>query len=154
MNLLHPVFLALHSLAAIVWVGGMFFAHMALRPAVGPMSPKERLELWSRVFPRFFAWVWAAVVILLGTGHVIIVEVYGNMKSAGLFIEAMAAIGLVMAILFMYLFFVPYRRFNAAMRQSDLATAAVHQARIRQIVTVNMVLGMITVVVGTVGRLI
>ncbi len=27
--------LALHLLAAVIWVGGMFYAYMAMRPAVG-----------------------------------------------------------------------------------------------------------------------
>jgi len=39
---------ALHVLAAVVWVGGMFFAWMVLRPAaVSALQPPERLMLWS-----------------------------------------------------------------------------------------------------------
>ena len=34
---------ALHVLAAVVWVGGMFFAYMVLRPAAGPLETAERL---------------------------------------------------------------------------------------------------------------
>ena len=30
---------ALHVLAAVVWVGGMFFAYLVLRPAVGGIAP-------------------------------------------------------------------------------------------------------------------
>jgi len=45
---------ALHLLAAIVWVGGMFFAHLVLRPAAMELEPAQRLALWLRVFDRFF----------------------------------------------------------------------------------------------------
>lgn len=42
---------ALHVLAAVVWVGGMFFAWMVLRPAaVTALEPPARLRLWSAVF--------------------------------------------------------------------------------------------------------
>jgi len=51
--------MTLHVLAAVIWVGGMFFAHMVLRPSAGPLEPAVRLSLWSRVFPRFFFWVFS-----------------------------------------------------------------------------------------------
>ena len=67
---------ALHVLAAVVWVGGMFFAYVVLRPAVGDIEPaSERLKLWARVFPRFFAWVWAVVIVL--PDHRLLAHVHG-----------------------------------------------------------------------------
>ena len=38
----------LHLLGVVVWVGGMFFAHMALRPSVLALNPPERLPLLSQ----------------------------------------------------------------------------------------------------------
>ena len=32
--MLHSVLVALHVLAAIIWVGGMFFAYVMVRPAM------------------------------------------------------------------------------------------------------------------------
>jgi len=34
--------LAFHILAAVIWVGGMFFAHMVLRPSAGPLDSFSR----------------------------------------------------------------------------------------------------------------
>ena len=67
---------ALHVLAATVWVGGMFFAWMVLRPAaVAMLQAPERLRLWTDVFRRFFVWVWVAVLVLpisgIGMWHAI-----------------------------------------------------------------------------------
>ena len=58
----------LHLLAALIWVGGMFFAWMVLRPATATLQAPERLTLWLEVFRRFFVWVWIAVVALPITG--------------------------------------------------------------------------------------
>jgi len=59
----------LHLLAVVIWVGGMFFAYMALRPVAGTLlEPPVRQALWAGVFKRFFPWVWASIVVLLGTG--------------------------------------------------------------------------------------
>ena len=60
---------ALHVLAAVVWVGGMFFAYMVLRPSAGPLQSDTRLKLWHRVFQRFFPWVWASIILLLVSGY-------------------------------------------------------------------------------------
>jgi len=49
-----PILITLHVLAAVVWVGGMFFAYMVLRQSVGPLEPAVRLALWHRVFRHFF----------------------------------------------------------------------------------------------------
>ena len=75
---------ALHVLAAVVWVGGMFFAYMVLRPAAGPLETAERLALWHRVFGRFFPWVWACIVLLLVSGYVMLFRAFGGFAGAPL----------------------------------------------------------------------
>ena len=57
----------LHILGVVIWVGGMFFAYVALRPAaVQTLSPAQRLPLWAATFDRFFPWVWLCVLALFG----------------------------------------------------------------------------------------
>ena len=63
-----PILITLHVLAAVVWVGGMFFAYMVVRQSAGPLEPPLRLLLWHRIFNRFFPWVWASIVLLLVSG--------------------------------------------------------------------------------------
>lgn len=52
----------LHVLSALVWVGGMFFAWMVLRPAaMKALEGPARLKLWVEVFQGFSAgsgWRW------------------------------------------------------------------------------------------------
>ena len=44
-----------HILSVVIWVGGMFFAYMAMRPAAASvLEPPKRLSLWLPTFKRFF----------------------------------------------------------------------------------------------------
>lgn len=144
--------LILHSLAAVVWVGGMFFALLALRPATAPLEPGPRLELWLRVLDRFFAWVIAAIVLLLASGYGLIFGVYAGFRGIGLHVNLMQGLGIIMMLLFFHLYFAPWRRFRAALARRDYPAAAGQLNQIRVIVTINLILGLVTVAVGSSGR--
>jgi uncharacterized membrane protein len=140
--------LSLHILSATVWVGGMFFAYAVLRPAAGPFEPPVQLSLWRRAFGRFFLWVWAAVILLLVTGYTMFLR-YG---VSGIHVHIMQLLGVLMVLLFLHLFFAPWRRLRTALDVQDFAAAGRQLNQIRMIVAVNLVLGLITVVVGASGR--
>ncbi len=146
------VALILHSLAAVVWVGGMFFALLALRPATALLEPGPRLELWLRVLDRFFAWVIAAIVLLLASGYGMIFGVYAGFRRVGLHVNLMQGLGIIMMLMFFHLYFAPWRRFRAALARQDFPAAAGQLNQIRVIVTINLVLGLLTVAVGSSGR--
>lgn len=142
----------LHTLAAVIWVGGMFFAYMALRPVAASLfEPPARLNMWSQVFARFFPWVWLSVIVLLVTG-LWIIKLYGGMGSVGIHIHTMFLLGLVMMLLFMHLFFNPYKKLNQAIGQQDWEFAGKQLGRIRHIIAVNLSLGLIVVAIAVGGR--
>jgi uncharacterized membrane protein len=144
--------LIVHILAAVVWVGGMFFAVLVLRPATGALDAAPRLALWGRVLERFFRWVIAAIVLLLASGYGMVFAVFGGFRAIGLDVQIMQGIGIVMMLLFFHLYFAPWRRFKAALARGDNAVAARQLNQIRWIVTLNLILGLITVAVGGSGR--
>jgi uncharacterized membrane protein len=144
--------LVLHSLSAVVWVGGMFFALLALRPATTPLEPAARLELWSRVLERFFRWVFAAIALLLASGYGMIFGVYAGFRGVGLHVNLMQGIGIVMMLLYFHLYFAPWRRFRAALSRADYPAAGRQLNQIRWIVAINLILGLVTVAVGSSGR--
>jgi uncharacterized membrane protein len=146
------VSLILHTLSAVVWVGGMFFAHQVLRPAAVMLEPGPRLILWSRVLGRFFAWVFAAIVLLLLTGYAMVFGVYAGFGDVGLHIHLMQGIGILMVLLFLHLYFAPWRRFRIAVARQDWAEGGRQLGQIRTIVTTNLVLGVIVVAIGSSGR--
>jgi uncharacterized membrane protein len=141
-----------HALAAVVWVGGMFFAYVVLRPSLGFLEPPNRLSLWSFVFKRFFAWVWAALIVLLSTGYHMVFAEFHGFDQAGIYIHAMHGIALIMTALFLFLFFVPYQRFRAYVDAEDWADAAGQLNLIRRIVATNLALGLLNVAIGSSGR--
>jgi len=144
--------LIFHALSAVVWVGGMFFALVLLRPASGPLDPPARLQLRARVLGRFFPWVWAAIVLLLASGYAMIFALFGGFAGAGLHIHLMQGIGIIMMLLFFHLYFAQWRRFQAAVARADHPAAAGQLNQIRIIVAINLVLGLVTVAVGSSGR--
>jgi uncharacterized membrane protein len=146
------VLLILHTLSAVVWVGGMFFAHQVLRPAAASLEPGPRLTLWSHVLGRFFAWVLVAIVLLLISGFAMVFAVFGGFARLGLYVHLMQGIGILMMLLFFHLYFAPWRRFRAAVTRQDWAEGGRQLGQIRTIVTINLVLGIIVVAIGSSGR--
>lgn len=147
------ILLALHALSAVVWVGGMFFAYVVLRPSIAGIEPApERARLWSRVFARFFPWVWVAVFTLPTTGYALIFGLHGGMAGVGPHVHLMQGLGWVMFLLFGHLYFASWRRFRAAVDTGDLQAAGPALAGVRRIVAINLILGLIVVTIAATGR--
>jgi uncharacterized membrane protein len=146
--LLPSLALVLHEWSVIIWVGGMFFALVVLRPASGPFDPPARLALWRRVFTGFFPWVFAAIVLLLVSGFTLFLGGY----AIGPHIHAMMGIGILMMLIFLHLYFAPWKRFRVALDAGDNAAAAAQLNQIRILVTINLILGLLTAAIGASGR--
>ena len=145
--------ITLHLLAVVVWVGGMFFAYMALRPAAAALlEPPLRLPLWSATFARFFPWVWAAVILLPASGYWMILNVFGGFGNLALYIHIMQAVGILMMLIFVHVYFAPYRRLRKAVTAGDFVTAGKQLAIIRKLIGLNLILGMALIVVASSGR--
>jgi uncharacterized membrane protein len=144
--------LAIHILAAVIWVGGMFFAYMVLRPSAGPLETALRLSLWQRVFAKFFPWVWASILALVASGYGMVFLFLGGFRGVGIHVHIMQGTGIIMILVFLHLFFAPWRRFQNAIAAGDLPAAGRNLETIRLLVATNLVIGLITVVAGASGR--
>jgi putative copper export protein len=59
----------LHVLAALFWLGGMFFLGLVGAPVLREVEPPElRRALFQRLGTRFRGWGWGAITVLLVTG--------------------------------------------------------------------------------------
>lgn len=146
------VALSLHLLSAVVWVGGMFFAYVCLRPVAAQLlDPPMRLTLWSRVFSQFFIFVWISIVLLIVTGHGLI-ALLGGMASVGKHVHIMLSIGYVMFLLFAHLYFASFKRLKLAVAISDWEDAANRLNSMRRLVGINLSLGIITVLIASGGK--
>ena len=136
--------LLLHLSAAIIWLGGMVFAHFCLRPSVAMLEPPQRLQLMAATLKRFFALVIPAIVVLLATGGYLYTRREGLAAPIG--VHLMVGIGVAMILIFGHLFFGPFRRMKAAVAASAWPAAATQIGKIRVLVLTNIILGFAAVV--------
>jgi uncharacterized membrane protein len=143
--------LLLHLLGAVIWIGGMFFAYFALRPAAAMLDPAHRLPLWTRTLERFFRWVWIAVALILGSGFYML-TVIADHTRVPFNIHLMLYVGLLMSVIFAYVFFSPLPALKRAAAGQDWNAGAAALNRIRRAVAVNLALGLVNLAIATVGQ--
>jgi uncharacterized membrane protein len=141
---LYGLLKAVHVLCAVVWVGGMFFAYLVLRPSMGVLEPPQRIALHGQVFRRFFLIIWHAMPLIVLSGFVMIFTVFGGMAGLRWNVNVMMLLGLVMSGVFLAIFFGPYRAFRAAPGPASLDT-------IRKLIGLNLLLGLLTSVIAVLG---
>lgn len=141
----------LHVLAAVIWVGGMFFAYFALRPAAQGFEPAVRLPLWTRTLSRFFFWVWIAVLLLPASGYWMIFRVMGGMGRLPHYVNVMQGLALIMIMIYLHVFFAPYRRMRQAVVRGDWPDAARRLGQIRKLVLLNLAIGLVTIAMAVWG---
>ncbi len=140
-----------HTVAAVVWVGGMFFAYLVLRPiAAIQLEAPARLSLWQAVFKKFFLWVWFALLLLWLSGFGMI-HLQQGFAHVGWHVHAMLLLALFMTLLFMYLVFFPYKRLTQAVEQHNWSGGSKALAQIRMIMAINLTLGLLTTSLGAGG---
>ena len=143
----------LHLLGAVIWVGGMFFAYVALRPvAAGLLAPPERLALWAGVFLRFFPWVWVAIVFLVFSGLFMLMRL-GGFPVVPWSVHAMFGTGVVMIAIFLYVYFSCLARLKRAVDAKEWKQGGEALASIRKLIAINLSLGLVEIVLGAVSRL-
>jgi uncharacterized membrane protein len=145
--LLRNIFLAVHFLAAVVWVGGMFYTVVVLRPALNVLDASPRLQLHMLTLKKFFFVVWHAMPLVLLTGWAMIFSAWGGFAMLPLSINVMQGIALLMALIFIYTFFGPWQRLRRAIRPGPELIA-----RIRLMVTINLALGAGAIIAGSLGH--
>lgn len=140
---------ALHVLAALVWVGGMFFAWMVLRPAaVAALEGPARLKLWAAVFPRFFVWVWVSVVLLPISGIGLLHLRFSGFETAPRYVQVMMGLYVVMTALFIRIQSLQLPTLRQAVADEDWPTGATTLGNIRKLVGINLIIGLVLVAVA------
>ncbi|WP_122625799.1 CopD family protein [Pseudomonas viridiflava] len=139
----------LHLLAALVWVGGMFFAWMVLRPAViAALEGPSRLKVWVQVFPRFFVWVWAAVIVLPITGIGMIQLNFTSFETAPRYVQIMMGLYVVMVALFLRIHSLQLPELQRAVEAEQGSEGVAALGRIRRLVGINLIIGLAVVLIA------
>ena len=134
------------------WVGFAIFSicvhessHARMAVRYGDETPRDYIPL-----NPLKQMGWLSIGLLWGSGLWIFLAAMGG--QAGGHVYLMMATALVMTLLFVYLWFVPFRHLKAAVARSDWPAAGAGLARIRQIILTNLILGLVTAVAGAAGR--
>jgi uncharacterized membrane protein len=164
---LYAFLLFLHVLGVVIWVGGMFMMHFAVRPsAVELLPPPQRVPLLAATLRRFFGWVTIAVLVVLASGLLMFFGIgmaagamaagknafLEGIRLAHVSVHAMFIIGLVMMAIYAHIRLAPFKRLHAAVTAQDWAAGARHLDQVRQLVAINLALGVIVIGVATLGR--
>lgn len=142
----------IHLVAAIVWMGGMSFMLLALRPAVQAlMEGQPRARLMARVWQRFFVAVWVAIAALLLSGSHLYTAAFRAAREATgvgsvpLGWQLMLGLGLLMMLIFGHIYFAGFRRFRRAVEAGQWPVAAQAARQIHLLVVSNFVLGWLAI---------
>ncbi|WP_421525481.1 CopD family protein [Pseudomonas yamanorum] len=140
----------LHVLAALIWVGGMFFAWMILRPsAVAALDGPARLKLWVNVFQRFFVWVWVAVLVLPISGVGLLQLRFSGFETAPRYVQVMMGLYVVMTALFIRIQALKLPELRTAVAAEDWPTGAAALGQIRKLVGINLIVGLVLVAIAS-----
>ena len=149
---------AIHLLAVIAWVGGMFFTLMCLRPAVHEvLDAPARVRLMQSTLRRFLRIVAIAALAVLVSGAAMIALVWRDRAAAGLAFNmsldwyAMVALFFVMLAVFLHVRLALFPRVGRAMTAQAWPTAGAALGAIRWEVAINLVIGIFIVVMVRLG---
>ena len=155
--MLYAICKALHLLAIVAWVGGMFFALVCLRPAAAVLEPPLRLALMRAALARFFTVVaWSAGLVFL-SGVAMIGLAWRASAASGLAFNmpldwyAMAGLFFVMLAVFLHVRLVLLPRLERAIAAQAWPQGAVALGAIRWEVTLNLVVGVFIVFLVRLG---
>ncbi len=130
----------LHLVAAIVWMGGMAFILLAMRPAaLAVLQGPPRPQLILAALQRFFPLVWLSIAVILLTGLGLLLAV--GFARAPIGWHAMFGIGLLMMAIFAHIYFAPFRRARRAADAQDWPAVGRAIAQMHPLVVLNFVLG-------------
>lgn len=150
MSLKVAIPLLIHLFATIVWIGGMFFSHFFLRPVLKQtLEPPARIQLALGVFRRFFPIVWVCILALWASGAWVTIVHYA--MQVQVHVAVMAALALAMTLVFAFLFAFPYRKMQQAVDDENWRRASAKFSNIRKLMGLNLILGLATVAVATLG---
>ena len=115
-TILWGLVLTLHLLGMAVWVGGAAYVLLVLRPSLALLEQTPRTAVHLQSLKRYFRLVWHVMPIVLLTGWTMEIFREGGFANADWHVNAMQGLGVVMAIVFAYVYFRPFKQAQRAIR--------------------------------------
>jgi uncharacterized membrane protein len=74
------------------------------------------------------------------------------MGSVGVYVHIMLTLAVIMTLIFMHVYFAPYKKMNRAIEAGDIPAAGIQLAMIRRLMGINLIVGLVTVIVAVGGK--
>lgn len=137
------IWLFMHLVSIILWLGGMFFVLYCLRPVLPGLPAPERAPLMAAVLTRFFGYVTGAIVLIWLSGFMLLGST--GLKNAPSGWGVMIGAATVMTILYIVIRAMLFPSVRRAVAAGELPRAANGLNLIRWLVVINLVLGLVAV---------
>ena len=145
--------LAIHILAVIIWLGGLFFLVVVLGPSAKSLDAAAAPSFWHRTLSHSLAWGWVSLVAIVGTGVALVFLVFGGYGGHVPNIHRVnMAIGIPAIALYGYTSLMPWRQFGHAARSNDRVVAAKKLHQVRTLLATILVLALSAAFMSALGR--
>ena len=143
---------AIHIPAIIIWLGSLFLIVVVLGPSARSLDAGAAFLLWPRVLHRFFVWGWISLGLIVATGVSMAFLKFGDYGNAASIHRVNMIFGLPAIALYIYLYFIPWRRLRHALALDDNSAAATSLRQIHLFGAWILTLGLLAAVVSAIGR--
>jgi uncharacterized membrane protein len=144
---------AVHQIGFVILLGSIFFLLFVLRPAARDLATgDERLMVYLRYYKHLFRWAWIALLLLWlsGTGKMLTLDIHNLPPQVGL----MAGAGAVTTVLTLLAHFAFYHQMDEAIFEQHWPRAARRGSRVRRVMALNLLIGLMLIVAGVAAPLI
>jgi uncharacterized membrane protein len=136
----------LHVVGVVLWVGGMGFSQMVLRPATASMEAPARVRFMMDVLGRFFRLVTVSLVLIWVSGLAMLAPV--GMKNAPLSWHIMYGLATITTVIFIVIYGLYLGKAKPALANNDIAGAGAVLMKLRVLISINFVLATLAMVAG------
>lgn len=141
----------LNTVIILIGLGGFFFSYTVLNRSVREiLVPEDRLRLWNNVLGRFFNWIWLMAYLVIA-GNLYLLYRFGGSATAGTVSDLQLRfwLGLILWLLFLYLYFSLFVRFNLAVGLEKWPDAESILSKIHATLWVGSLIGLAVLVITT-----
>ncbi|MFT8718288.1 hypothetical protein [Acetobacter sp.] len=145
-HILWSLVLTLHIAGMAVWVGGATYAVAVLRPSLTLLDKAQRSSVHLLTLKRFLRVVWHVMPTVLITGWIMILH-EGGFAVMPWTTNVMQLLGVIMAGLFLRVFYGPYQTARRAIRPKQETFDS-----IRTLMLGVIACGMLTILCASMGH--
>lgn len=141
----------IHILATAIWIGGAFFIHFLLQPAMKEIDPQHSGKLMGIISKRFSITAWICIILLVITGLIKTPSamLFNTDSNFGIYllvkhilILLVITVGLIIAF-----YVVPRLRKNAPkLGEAPSNEFLANQKRLGLLAQINLILGILIIV--------